>query len=302
MKCPRCGTENEEGTIICNKCGFHIDESGPLSNTETHVEEKSNGRVKFIIRKQKEKKNSATPSFNDVKKNPEKSSIGIGVKRDRYFSNNSSSEIKVDISKALEQEKKEPITVNTEYQNRFIKEMPPEAKSSVDVIAPNPTTSTISLIIMTALAVLASLLISTKLKNMAIYSDAVDNLKGIIGDMPLINVIPFLIYVALVFAISFDSFKSRDTSLKTCIRKNVIASLIVSIVLTIMYSGFKGFTIGDTYFHLILRFLIVFAILELNNYFKRFYYDIENKLGIRNILFEFLIYYDLFTILLFLFF
>ena len=88
MKCPRCGTENEEGTIICNKCGFHIDESGPLSNTETHVEEKSNGRVKFIIRNKKEK-NNETPSFANVKKNPEKSSIGIGVKRDRYFSNNS---------------------------------------------------------------------------------------------------------------------------------------------------------------------------------------------------------------------
>ena len=66
-----------------------------------------------------------------------------------------------------------------------------------------------------------------------------------------------------------------------------------------MYNGFNGFTIGDTYFHLILRFIIIFGILELNNYFKRFYYDIENKLGIRNILFEFLIYYDLFTILLF---
>ncbi len=300
MICPKCGKENEDGSILCNGCGFHLDTSGPLSETETHVEEKSEGRVKFIIKSKKEH-SKQTPSFDKVKKNPEKNPISIGVKRNRYFSNESNSEVRVDLQKALEQEEKKPITVHTEYQNRFIKEMPPEASSSVDIIAPDPTKSTISLIIMTALAVLITVLLGTKLKEIELYTNAIDNLKDLIGDMPLINVIPFLVYVGLIFAISFDSFKSRELSLRKSITKNVIASLIVSIVLTIIYNGFVGFTIADTYFSILIRFIITLIILELNNYFKKFYYDIENKLGIRNILFEFLIYYDLFTLLLFIF-
>ena len=300
MICPKWGKENEDGSILCNGCGFHLDTSGPLSTTETRVEEKSEGRVKFIIKSQKDQ-NQKTPSFDNVKKNPEKPAISIGVKRDRFFSNDSNSSVRVDLQKALEQEEKKPITVKTEYQNRFINEMPPEASSSVDVIAPDPTKSTISLIIMTALAGLVSLLIATKLKDMPLYNDAITNLKDLIGDVPLINVIPFLVYIAIVFAISFDSYKSRELSIRKSITKNVIASLIVAIVLTIIYNGFSAFTIGDTYFHLLIKFIVSLGILELNNYFKKFYYDVENKLGIRNILFEFLIYYDLFTLLLFIF-
>ena len=66
MLCPKCGTENPDGTIMCNGCGYIIDTSGPLSDMEEHVSEASDGRVKYVFKKRKEQ-GEQTPTFADLK-------------------------------------------------------------------------------------------------------------------------------------------------------------------------------------------------------------------------------------------
>lgn len=309
MLCPKCGTDNPEGSIMCNGCGYIIDTSGPLSEIEQHVEEKSNGRVKYIIKKKKEPAD-ITPTFSTLKPNIEEqknkdNGISVGVNRSRFFVNGSSSGSPVDIREALTREERTtPYVQETEYTNRFINQLPEEdiPKPEEVIAEPSDKKATIVIICMLAVAVLITILISTKIKDMDIYRKAVEGFTRMVGDTPVVNALPFLLYVVLLFALSYDSYKAKDFSMKKNIRKNVLEALGVSFISLIVFDGFSALSSGDTYFNLIFRFFILLAILSGNNYLKKTYNPIENKLGIRNILFEFLIYYNLFTIILFIFF
>ncbi len=310
MLCPKCGTENPEGSIMCNGCGYIIDTSGPLSGMEQHEEESSNGRVKYVIKKQKNSKEpTQTPSFADLKPrieeaNKKDTGLGVAVNKSRFFSSDSHSGSPVDIRQALEREEREEIVQQTEYTNRFISELPKEDIPKVEDVVSGPSDIKANYVIMGLLgvAILITILISTKIKSMEIYRSATEGFTNLVGESPIVNALPFLLYVALIFLLSYDSFKTKDFTMKKNIRKNVLASLGVSILSVIIFDGFKAFGIGDTYFNLMIRFLILTAVLSANTYFKKAYSNIEKKLGIRNILFEFLIYYNLFTIILYLFF
>lgn len=307
MLCPKCGTENPEGSIMCNGCGYIIDTSGPLSEIDQHVEEASNGRVKYIIKKKK-KPADITPTFDAFKPKIEgkkDNGISVGVNRNRYFSNDSTSGSPVDIREALTRnERKTPYVQNTEYINRFINELPKEDVPNPEEIIASPSDkkATIVIICLLAVAIIITIAISMKIKNMDIYLNAKEGFERMIGDTPLVNALPFLLYVGLIFGLSYDSYKAKDFTMKKNIRKNVLESLGVTFISLIVFDGFSALSIGDTYFELMLRFFIFLAILSGNNYLKKSYNPIENKLGIRNILFEFLIYYNLFSIILFIFF
>ena len=308
MLCPKCGTENPDGSIMCNGCGYIIDTSGPLSDMEEHVSEASDGRVKYVFKKRKEQ-GEQTPTFADLKPridNAEKKDTGVsvGVNKSRFFSSDSHSSSPIDIREALAREERNEMVKQTEYSNRFIQEMPEEEVPKPEQVIEGPSDIKANYVIigLLAVAVLITMLISTKLKNMEIYKAAVEGFTNLVGDSIVVNALPFLLYVLLIFLLSYDSFKTKDFSMKKNVRKNVLAALGVAIISIIVFDGFSAFSIGDTYFNLMIRFLIILAILSANTYFKKSYFKIENKLGIRNILFEFLIYYNIFTIVLYLFF
>ena len=307
MLCPKCGTDNPEGTIMCNGCGYVIDTSGPLSGIEQREEESANGRVKYVFKKKKEEE--PAPSFTDLKPrvdnaNKKDTGVSVAVNKNRFFSTDSHSSSPVDIREALQREERTEMVQQNEYSNRFINALPEEEQPNVEEVVSGPSDIKANYVIIALLgiAVLITIMISTKVKQMEIYKLATEGFTKLIGDSPFVNALPFLLYVALIFLLSYDSFKIKDFSMKKNIRKSVLASLALAILSVIIFDGFSAFGNGDTYFNLIIRFLVLTAILSLNNYFKKFYFRFENKLGIRNILFEFLIYYNLFTVILFLFF
>jgi len=317
MLCPKCGAENPEGSIMCNGCGYIIDTSGPLSGIEERTEEKADGHVKFTIKKRKPGKDFSSAddlqSINDGPKPasaptpPEpinvqpKKNVSVGTKN-RFFSGNSHSTAHYDIREALAQEVR-PRIKKTEYENRYIKDLPEEVMNAQTVVTEEETIvedkklSYIILAVLEVLAIIVSLLISTRIKNIALYREIERGFRRLIGNFALVKAIPFLIYIALIYLLAYDSLKHKDENFKKSMKKYVIASGIIAIVSVLIAEGLAAFSDGNAYFSMVFRFLILILILAANNYFKKFYTKIEKKAGLNTILFEFLLYYIIFTLI-----
>ena len=284
MKCPKCQADNPEGSLLCNKCGSKLEQYETLSvDTNQNVEQ-------LMPTPQLE-----TPKYIDIRKlNNEVTEFNDEPQpKKTFFSqveqpNNSNNQGLFDL-RDLEQ--KQDVVHETVKEEEVVSEI-----SEVD-----ERLKIITLSILGAIALVLLILFIIRLKVLTIFNLAASNLTNYFGSYNANKIIVTITYFILVLLLGYDSYKSKQSTISKEVTKNVAISFVLTIISVLIFDNLSNLKNTTIYVNAMLRFIFLVLLSFANVYYRNSYNHLEQKCGIQNIFFEFLIYFDTLTLILLIF-
>lgn len=284
MKCPKCQADNPEGSLLCNKCGSKLEQYETLSvDTNQNVEQ-------LMPTPQLE-----TPKYIDIRKlNNEVTEFNDEPQPKKTFfnqveqPNNSNNQGLFDL-RDLEQ--KPDVVHETVKEEEVVSEI-----SEVD-----ERLKIITLSILGVIALVLLILFIIRLKELTIFNLAASNLTNYFGSYNTNKIIVTITYFILVLLLGYDSYKSKQSTISKEATKNVTISFVLTIISVLIFDNLSNLKDTTIYVNAMLRFIFLVLLSFANVYYRNSYNHLEQKCGIQNIFFEFLIYFDTLTLILLIF-
>lgn len=282
MKCPNCQAENPDGSILCNNCGSELDQYEALTLDPEPTPGHPPAASQFKTPKYIDLRNVR----NDVDDLRDLTSPNFVPPNQANINSNQPN---IETLFAVNEEEKtqqEPIA------------QPEENLETSYVNKPLKIVTWLGLILVT-LAI--GFFFINRLPQMKLFNLAAMNLTDNFGTYETNKMIVVSIYLAIIFLLGYDAYRSRQSTIAKEASKNVIASLILTIISVIIFDHITNLKDTSIYVNAIIRFIFIVLISFANVYFRNSYNHLEQKCGIENIFFEIFIYFDTLTLVLLIF-
>lgn len=316
MQCPKCGQQNPEGSILCNNCACSfldfdyekdievLDDfltTQMLESVNTQVSDSQN--ITSAYAEQLLQPNSQVNENNISNLETTQTSTPNGINQ------------VTSIKKVLEVETQPQnivVPVSNQVPNNSFNVEDLAQKPVIEKVEKTPLIEEEELtkfqvlgrITLGGLALMCILLttyVLTRLSKITLFKKCNANLAKVIGDNSFNLIIIFILYLLLIVLLSYDSYKTKKSTISKETTKSVILSLILAVLSVFIIEGISGLKKTATYVYAILRFMVIVLLLLGNVKFRNLYVKFEEKSKTKTMLFEFLIYYNIITLLILIF-
>lgn len=157
-------------------------------------------------------------------------------------------------------------------------------------------TGRITLGVLGTIGILLTIMLFTRLNSITLFNKCINNFEKIWGANFFNIILVIILYLLVIFLLAYDSYKTKQSTISKEATKAVILSLILTVISIFVFDGISGLKKTSTYVYALLRFIVLVFVLLGNVQFRNLYLKLEEKIKAKTMLFEFLIYYDIVTL------
>lgn len=316
MQCPKCGQQNPEGSILCNNCACSFLDFDYEKDIEV-LDDFLTTQMLESVNTQVSDSQNITSAYAEqlLQPNSQVNENNISNLEATQISTPNGINQATSIKKVLEVETQTQnivVPVSNQVPNNSFNVEDLAQKPVIEKEEKTPLTEEEELtkfqvlgrITLGGLALMCILLttyVLIRLPKITLFKKCNVNLAKVIGDNSFNLIIIFILYLLLIVLLAYDSYKTKKSTISKETTKSVILSLILAVLSVFIIEGISGLKKTTTYVYAILRFMVIVLLLLGNVKFRNLYVKFEEKSKTKTMLFEFLIYYNIITLLVLIF-